>query len=45
MLGVHDGGAAETEGLVPRLKAHLGLVAAPRAIRDTDDGLAAGGQA
>lgn len=45
VLWVDNGGAGETQGLVPRLKVDLGFVTAPRAIRDADDRLAAGGNA
>lgn len=43
VLGVDDGGAEEARGLVAGLEAHLSLVAAPRAVGDADDRLAAGG--
>lgn len=43
VLGVDDGGAEEACGLVAWLEAHLGLVAAPRAVGDAGDRLAAGG--
>lgn len=43
VLGVDDGGAEEAAGLVAGLEAHFGLVAAPGAVGDAGDRLAAGG--
>lgn len=45
VLRVHDGGAGEALGFVAGLETHLSFVAAPRAVGDADDGLAAGGKA
>lgn len=45
VLRVDDGGAGEALGFVAGLEAQLGFVAAPRAVGDADDGLAAGGNA
>lgn len=45
VLRVDDGGAGEAPGPVAGLEAHLGLVAAPRAVGHADDGLAARGHA
>lgn len=45
VLRVDDGGAGEALGLVAGLEVELCFVVAPRAVWDTDDRLAAGGDA
>lgn len=43
MLGVDDGGAEKSKGLVSGFKAEFGFVVPPGAAGDADHGLAAGG--